>query len=191
MASSPKTKLWFAVCKGDKTVYGATEDLWAQPRCQCSGKRRQQRHFCRGCCTSSVCVCTHVCVHARVCMGARLGAPGWDMALAAGVPGCTPPRAQPPAERGQPPRSTRALWLQLYGPLLELSSGRSGCQAHLSVGDPLFLPPVLLSSQDHWCIFPSPFHTSPGSKYTLFAPFWHLPCSLPHSLPPIPSTEVS
>lgn len=162
-------------------MYGVTEDLWAQPRCQCSGKRRQQRRFCRGCCTSSVSVHTRLCA----CTGVH-GCPPWCTRVGHG-PCSRGTRLHTPqgsASPQYPCPAAPALW-----PLLELSSGRSGCQAHLSVGDPLFLPPVLLSSQGHWCIFPSPFHTS--STYTLFAPFWHLPCSLPHSLPPIPSTEVS
>lgn len=38
------------------------------------------------------CVCTHACTGACLC------APGWDMALAVSVPGCSPLRAQPPVE---------------------------------------------------------------------------------------------
>lgn len=153
MASSPKTKLWFAVCKGGKTVYGATEDLWAQPRCQCSGKRRQQRHFCRGCCTSSVSVHTRLCA----CTGVH-GCPPWCTRVGHG-----------PCSRGTrlhtPQGSASPQYPCPAAPALWPPPGAEQRKVRVSGTPQCWGPPV----------------TSP-SLAQLPGPLVHLPLSLPHQL---------
>lgn len=154
------------------------------------GERRWQRQLGRSCCAASLCVCMHV--HMRVCVHGCAPASvhrGGTSPLRGGDCAAHPWGSASSVKLGSLPLAAAPCgsspWL--FSPLLGLSvglvGGRLGCQAHFSIGDPLHVPLLPPSSHGCWCVFPSPSHTSLGSRYTLLAHF--VPPPLPHSLPPI------
>lgn len=188
------------MCEGGKTGSGcAWGDLgpqspWAQPRWQWGGRGDGKDSLAVAAALprcACACMCTCVCVCTWVCTVPASVHQGGASPLRGGTLCCVPLGLSLQRKFGQPPPGCRALRLQSVafqptpGAECGAGGGRVGCQAHFSIGDPLHVPLLPPGSHGCWCVFPSPSHTSLGSRYTLLTHFG--PPPFPHNLPHLPA----